>query len=206
MTTPSGMIVRDGEETGNTAWHYAVRSGTIMCRPGLFEKERSRPQTLVEHNMRSKLLMGVAAPALIALTFLATAEPASAQHWGYRGAGWGAAALAAGVVGGAVAAATSPLWAPGYYGYYDSYYPTYAYGPSFAYAPSYGYDYGYAPSYTYGYTTSYDYGSSYSYGYGSRGYACSEGYSPRYSFGRTYARADRGAMVAARRPHHVFNR
>jgi hypothetical protein len=109
--------------------------------------------------MRSKFLMGVSASALVAVTFFATAEPASAQHWGYRGAGWGAAALAAGVVGGAVAAATSPLWGPGYYGYSDSY-PTYAYGPGFAYAPSYGYgygyNYGYAPSYSYD-TTSYGY-------------------------------------------------
>jgi hypothetical protein len=60
--------------------------------------------------MRSKFLLGVAAPALAALAFLSTAEPASAQYWyGSRGFGWGAAGLAAGIVGGALAVATAPL-------------------------------------------------------------------------------------------------
>jgi hypothetical protein len=63
--------------------------------------------------MRSRFLLGVAAPALAALAFLSTAEPASAQYYyGARGFGWGAAGLAAGIVGGAVALATAPLWAP----------------------------------------------------------------------------------------------
>jgi hypothetical protein len=44
-----------------------------------------------------------------------TANYSGAQHEdeANRGAGWGAAALAAGVVGGAVAGATSPLWGAG---------------------------------------------------------------------------------------------
>ena len=64
------------------------------------------------NKMRSKLLLSVAAPALATLAFLTTAEPASAQWWGYRGYGWGPGAVAAGIVGGVIAAATSPLWAP----------------------------------------------------------------------------------------------
>jgi hypothetical protein len=108
--------------------------------------------------MRSKLLGSAAALALAAGTVLASAMPASAQHWhggggwhgggfGWRGGGFGWPAAA--IVGGAVAAATSPLWAPGYYDYY----PDYGYGP-------YGYDaYGYG---NYGYD---------GYGYGNYGYA-----------------------------------
>jgi hypothetical protein len=77
--------------------------------------------------MRSKLLLIVTAPALAALGFFTTAEPASAQWWGYRGFGWGPAAVAAGIAGGTIAAATSPLWAPGYY-----------YGYGYPYGYSYG--------------------------------------------------------------------
>jgi hypothetical protein len=47
--------------------------------------------------MRSKLLLGVAAPALAALTLAATSAPASAQWRGW-GWGWGGAAVAAGVI------------------------------------------------------------------------------------------------------------
>lgn len=85
--------------------------------------------------MRSKLLGGAAALALMASAALATANPAAAAPWhhgwdgGWHG-GWGGAA-AAGIIGGAVAAATSPLWAPGYYDYY----PGYAYGPAYAAPP-----------------------------------------------------------------------
>jgi hypothetical protein len=149
----------------------------------------------VEFNMRSRFLLGVAAPALAALAFLSTAEPASAQYYGYRGFGWGAAGLAAGIVGGALAVATAPLWASGYYGY-NSYYPTYGYGPSaygqtLAYAPNYGY--GYSPGYSYG--PGYGYASNYGYGYG--------GYSPGYGYGGIYASAGRGVRVPARHPHHA---
>jgi hypothetical protein len=98
--------------------------------------------------MRSKLLLGVAAPALAALTLAATSAPASAQWRGW-GWGWGGAAVAAGVIGGAAlaAAATSP-----YYGYGYGY-PAYSYGyaPGY-YGQGYGYGYGYAPTpYGYGY-------------------------------------------------------
>jgi hypothetical protein len=107
--------------------------------------------------MKSRFLLGAAAPALAALAFLSTAEPASAQYWyGSRGFGWGAAGLAAGIVGGALAVATAPLWASSYYGY-SGYYPAYAYGPGVAYAPNYGYDY--APSYSY--APAYSYGTGY---------------------------------------------
>jgi hypothetical protein len=147
----------------------------------------------VEFNMKSRLL-GVAAPALAALAFLSTAEPASAQYYGYRGFGWGAAGLAAGIVGGALAVATAPLWAPGYYGY-NSYYPTYAYGPGYAYAPNYGY--GYSPGYSYG--SGYGYASNYGYGY----YG---GYSPSWGYGGAYASAGRGVRVPARRQHHAIYR
>src|SRR6266436_1759391 len=141
--------------------------------------------------MRSRFLVGVAAPALAALAFLSTAEPASAQYYyGARGFGWGAAGLAAGIVGGAVALATSPLWAPGYYGY-NSYYPTYAYGPGFAYAPGYGYDY--APGYGYNYGPGYGYASKY-------------GYAPSYGYGGFYASAGRSDRVPARRPHRAHYR
>jgi hypothetical protein len=150
--------------------------------------------------MRSRFLLGVAAPALAALAFLSTAEPASAQYYGYRGFGWGAAGLAAGIVGGALAVATAPLWGPGYYGY-NSYYPTYGYGPS-AYGPSaYGQTLAYAPNYGYGYSPGYSYGpgygyaSNYGYGYG--------GYSPGYGYGGIYASAGRGVRVPARHPHHA---
>jgi len=89
--------------------------------------------------MRSKLLSGAAALALIAGTAVATASPASAAwgwhsgwHGGWHG-GWGwPGAVAAGVIGGAVAAATSPLWAPNYYDYY----PGYAYEPYYAAPPA----------------------------------------------------------------------
>jgi BA14K-like protein len=87
--------------------------------------------------MRSKLLSGAAALALVAGTMVATASPAAAAWGGHRGwhggwhGGWGGpGAIAAGVIGGAIAAATSPLWAPGYYDYY----PGYAYGPGYGYA------------------------------------------------------------------------
>jgi hypothetical protein len=80
----------------------------------------------------AKLLGSAAAIALAAGTVLATAGPASAAPWGWRGGwGWGPGAIAGGIVGGALAAATSPLWAPGYYGY----------APGYAYAPGYTYDY-----------------------------------------------------------------
>jgi hypothetical protein len=138
--------------------------------------------------MRSRFLLGVAAPALAVLAFLSTAEPASAQYYGYRGFGWGAAGLAAGIVGGALAVATAPLWAPGYYGY-NSYYP------GFAYAPSYGY--GYSPGYSYG--PGYGYASNYGYGY----YG---GYSPGWGYGGVYASAGRGVRVPARRQHHAIYR
>ncbi|MGC1776936.1 MAG: BA14K family protein [Xanthobacteraceae bacterium] len=79
--------------------------------------------------MRSKLLSGAAALALIAGTVVTTASPAAARGWH---GGWGGpGAIAAGVIGGALAAATSPLWAPGYYDYY----PGYAYGPAYAVPP-----------------------------------------------------------------------
>jgi hypothetical protein len=133
--------------------------------------------------MRSRLLLGVAAPALAALTFLTTAEPASAQ-WRGRGYGWGPAAVAAGVVGGAIAAATSPLWAPGYYGYYG--YPGYAYGPSYGYGTTYSY----GPSYGY---------SSYGYGYGGPGVVYS--YGPGYSWDGAYGSAGTGVTVTTRRGH-----
>jgi hypothetical protein len=80
------------------------------------------------NDMRSKLLAGTAALALMAGTVLASAGPASARGW--HGHGFWPGAVAAGIVGGAVAAATSPLWAPGYYDY----------EPGYAYQP-YGYDY-----------------------------------------------------------------
>jgi hypothetical protein len=145
--------------------------------------------------MRSRFLLGVAATALAAVTFLSTAAPASAQYlYGARGFGWGAAGLAAGIVGGAVAVATAPLWAPSYYGY-NSYYPTYAYGPG-SYAPNYGYDY--APGYSYGpgygYASNYGYAPSYGYGY--------NGYSPGFGYRGIYASAGRSVRVPARLPHH----
>jgi hypothetical protein len=138
--------------------------------------------------MKSKLLLSIAAPALAALAFFATAEPASAQWWGYRGFGWGPGAVAAGIIGGAIAIATSPLWAPGYsYGY------PYGYG----YGYPYGYSYGYGPSYSsygYGYSTAYGYGPSYRYGYN---------YSPGYYWGNAYGSADGGIV---RRNRHVRGR
>ena len=107
--------------------------------------------------MRSKILAGTSALAFTAAAILATAGPASAQHWhGHRGVG--VAGLAAGVVGGALAAATAPLWAPGYY--YNGY-------PDYAYAPGYAYDdtYSYAPGYAYSPGYAYDQGSAYDQGY-----------------------------------------
>jgi hypothetical protein len=100
--------------------------------------------------MRSKLLLGVAAPAIAALTLATTSAPASAR-WGAWG--WGGAALAAGVIGGAAiaAAATSPYYGYGYpaYGYgYPAY--SYGYGPGY-YGPGYGYGYSYGPTVSYGY-------------------------------------------------------
>jgi len=77
--------------------------------------------------IRSKLLGAAAALVLGGGMIVASAGPASAQHWRHH-FGWGPAAVAGGIVGGAVAAATSPLWAPGYYGGYD-----YGYGPNYAY-------------------------------------------------------------------------
>jgi hypothetical protein len=149
----------------------------------------------VEFNMKSRFLLGVAAPALAALTLLSAAGPASAQYYGYRGFGWGAAGLAAGIVGGALAVATAPLWAPGYYGY-NSYYPAYAYGPGYAYAP----DYGYSPGYGYGYYgPGYGYASNYGYGY-------SGGYSTSFGYGGIYASAGRGIRVRARGQRHSFYR
>jgi hypothetical protein len=154
---------------------------------------------LVEFNMRPKLLLGVAAPALAALAFFSTTAPASAQYWGQRGYGWGAAGIAAGIIGGTIAAATSPLWAGGYDGYYTGpgYYG-YGYAPGYAYAPSYGYGPGYAYAPNYGY--SYGYATEPSYGYG-QSYSYSEGYSPRYSYGRAYARAGRGVGMVTRHNH-----
>jgi hypothetical protein len=106
------------------------------CSEG-FNRLRLGPQPgavkRVEFNMKSRFLLGVAAPALAALAFVSSAGPASAQYYGYPGFGWGAAGLAAGIVGGALAVATAPLWAPGYYGY-SSYYPTY---PGYGYSPGY---------------------------------------------------------------------
>jgi hypothetical protein len=140
--------------------------------------------------MKSRFLLGVA--ALAALTLLSAAEPASAQYYGYRGFGWGAAGLAAGVVGGALAVATAPLWASGYYGY-NSYYPTYAYGSGYPYVS----DYGYSPGYGYG--LGYGYASNYGYGY-------SGGYSPGLGYGGIYASAGRGVRVRARGQHHAIYR
>jgi hypothetical protein len=136
----------------------------------------------MEFNMRPKLLLGIAAPALAALALLSTAAPASAQYWGQRGYGWGAGGIAAGIIGGTIAAATSPLWAGGYDGYYawPGYYD-YGYAPGYAYAPNDGYSYGYVPSY--GYRDSYGY---------------SEGYPRRYSYSRTYASAGRNVGVVTR--------
>jgi hypothetical protein len=152
----------------------------------------------VEFIMRSRFLLGVAAPALAALAFLSTAEPASAQYWyGSRGFGWGAAGLAAGIIGGALAVATAPLWASSYYGY-RGYYPAYAYGPSVAYAPNFGYDY--APGYSYG--PGYGYAANYGHGYG-YGYA---GYSPGFGYRGVYASAGRNVRVPARRAHHANHR
>jgi hypothetical protein len=142
--------------------------------------------------MRSRFLLGVAAPALAVLAFLSTAEPASAQYYyGARGFGWSAAGVAAGIVGGAVALATAPLWPPGYYGY-NSYYPTYAYGPGVAYIPSYGYDY--APGYSYG--PGYGHASTYGYGYNG-------GYWSGFGYRGIYASASRGVRVPARHPHRA---
>jgi hypothetical protein len=146
----------------------------------------------VEFNMKSSFLLGVAAATLAALTFLSAAEPASAQYYGYRGFGWGAAGLAAGVVGSALAVATAPLWAPGYYGY-NSYYPTYAYGSGYPYVS----DFGYSPGYGYG--LGYGYTSNYGYGY-------SGGYSPGLGYGGVYASAGRGVRVRARGQHHAIYR
>jgi hypothetical protein len=155
----------------------------------------------VEFNMRPKLLLGVAAPALAALAFFSTAAPASAQYWGQRGYGWGAAGIAARIIGGTIAAATSPLWAGGYDGYYTGpgYYG-YGYAPGYAYAPSYGYGPGYAYAPNYGYSNGYAYAPSYGYG---QSYSYSEGYSPRYSYGRTYARAGRGVGMVTRHNQHT---
>ena len=136
--------------------------------------------------MRSKLLLSVAAPALATLAFLATAEPASAQWWGYRGYGWGPGAVAAGIVGAVTAAATLPLWAPGYYGY------GYPYGYGYGYGPSYSY--GYGGSYGYDYAPAYSYGPSYAYGYS---------YSPGYGWGNAYGSAVRSTTIVARRNHHI---
>jgi hypothetical protein len=122
-----------------------------------------------ELSMRSKLLLGVAASAIAALTLATTSVPASAR-WGGWGWGWGGAALAAGVVGGAaIAAATSPYWGSGYYGYG---YPAYSYGYGY---PGYSYGYGY-PGYGYGYGGyGYGYGPTVSYGYGWDGAYASAG-------------------------------
>jgi hypothetical protein len=147
----------------------------------------------MEFNMKSRFLLGVAAPALAALALLSAAGPASAQYYGYRGFGWGAAGLAAGIVGSALAVATAPLWAPSYYGY-NSYYPAYAYGPGYAYAP----DYGYSPGYGY-YGAGYGYASNYGYGY-------SGGYSTSFGYGGIYASAGRGIRVRARGQRHSIYR
>jgi hypothetical protein len=136
--------------------------------------------------MRAKLFLRVAAPAVAALAFFTTAESASAQWWGYRGFGWGPAAVAAGIVGGAIAAATSPLWAPGYYGYG---YP-YSYGYGYPYGYSYGYGSSYG-SYGYGYPTTYGYRPSYAYSYNS----------PGYYWGNAYGSADRGTATVRRNRH-----
>jgi hypothetical protein len=143
---------------------------------GILDGEVEVTVQLWSFKMRSKLLLSVAAPALAALAFFTTAEPASAQWWGYRGLGWGPAAVAAGIIGGAIAAAT-----PGYY---------------YGYGYPYGYSYGYGPSYSsygYGYSTAYGYGPSYTYGYN---------YSPGYYWGNAYASAERGT-IAVRRNRHV---
>jgi hypothetical protein len=141
----------------------------------------------VEFNMKSRFLLGVAAPALVALAFVSSAGPASAQYYGYPGFGWGAAGLAAGIVGGALAVATAPLWAPGYYGYNSYYYPAY---------PGYAYGYGYPG---YGYWPGYGYASNYGYGY----YG---GYSPSLGYGGIYASAGRGVRVPVHRRHHAIYR
>jgi hypothetical protein len=131
--------------------------------------------------MKTKLLSGAAAIALIACTILATSAPASAAPWGWHrgwGGGWGwGGAVGAGLIGGAFAAATSPLWASGYYDY----------DPGYAYAPGYGY----------GYSGYYDYDPGYAFG---PGYDTGYGYGPDYGYaGYSYAPAPAvaaGPMVA----------
>jgi hypothetical protein len=116
--------------------------------------------------MRSKLLLGVAVPAIAALTLATMSEPASAR-WG--GWGWGGAALAAGVIGGAaIAASTYPSWGLGYYSYgYPAY--SYGYGPGY-YGAGYGYGgygYDYAPTVSYGFGPGY-WGGAYASAAGAR--------------------------------------
>jgi hypothetical protein len=90
--------------------------------------------------MLKKILTGAAAALTLGGAVLATATPASAQHFrgGFHHGGRGGAVLGAGILGLAVGAS---LAGPGYYG------PSY-YGPDYYYGPPPGAYYG--PSY-YGY-------------------------------------------------------
>jgi hypothetical protein len=77
-------------------WNTSGPPGNEYRRSDLGSRDPTNPiqGVLV---MRSKLLLGVAAPALAALTLAATSAPASAQ-WPGWGWGWGGAAVAAGVI------------------------------------------------------------------------------------------------------------
>jgi hypothetical protein len=107
----AGLFQRlGGSSLGSLPLEYKRPAGERIS-PKRFGK--SRPTNPIQGVlvMRSKLLLGVAAPALAALTLAATSAPASAQWRG--GWGWGGAAVAAGVIGGVAlaAAATSPYYA-----------------------------------------------------------------------------------------------
>lgn len=100
----------------------------------------------------------------------AAAPAVQTVQWrrGWRGGGWGPAAVAGAIVGGAIAATQ-----PWNYGYYDNY----------AYAPNYGYGYNYAPGYATGPAGYNDY--AYAPGPGYNDYAYAPGYvaGPAYSGG-----------------------
>jgi BA14K-like protein len=94
----------------------------------------------------------------------AAAPPVETVAWrgGWRGRGWGPAAVAGAIVGGAIAAAQPWNWGYGYYPSYDAYayYPGYGYGYGYDYAPGYAYSPGYTGyAYSPGYTTGYSGGS-----------------------------------------------